>query len=576
MKKTRRTTEKPAARTRPEFRMTPARYALAFGAAALATLLAYAPALRGEFVLDDLSLSFTGQEYFNAPLRTWLIGVRPLLSLSFFANFQLFGGQPFSFHLVNVLLHTLTGGLVFLIVRKLLPLAGESGLRRDALSGFAAGIFLLHPIQTESVAYVASRSEVLSVLFCYAALAVFLLRRREAISWTTAVAVALLFGVAVNTKEHTAVLPAILLLTDYYWNPGFSLRGALRNWRLYVLIAAGGALAARMVYRVLWASNTAGFRIKDMPWDVYFYTQGRVIWSYIRLFFLPFGQNLDPDVALSRSPLDGGAVFAWLALAAVTGVAIWRRRRYPLASYGWLVFLALLAPTSSVMPIADVMAERRMYLPLIGMLLVVVEFLRHWKVSPSRLVAALAAVLCAAGILTSVRAQVWSSSFALWQDTVARSPGKSRPHQQIGFVYYSRGRCDLALEHYQKAVAIGPPDYRAVVGLGTAYDCLGREEEALAQFRQAARLVYTAHIQSLLGMVYIKMGKVHEAAVALDAAERLDPGFSDTYAYRGALYEQSAQWEAAGGEFRRALSLNPSNQTAQLGLARLAARSRGR
>lgn len=552
--------------------MSPARYALAFGAAVLATFLVYAPALHGDFVLDDLYLAFAGLEFLNAPLRTWLVGVRPLLSLSFYANLKLFGEQPLGFHVVNVLLHTLVGGLVFLIARRFLSIGGETGLRRDALAGFAAGLFLLHPLQTESVAYVASRSEILSVLFCYAALAVFLLRRREAITWPAAAAVLFFFAVAFNTKEHTAVLPAILLLTDYYWNPGFSFRGALRNWRLYALAAAGSAVAADMVYRVLRASNTAGFHVQDMPWNVYFYTQGRVIWSYIRLFFLPFGQNLDPDVALSRSPLEGGAIFGWLALAAVTGIAVWRRRQYPLASYGWLVFLALLAPTSSILPIADAMAERRMYLPLLGLLLVTIDLLRRWNASTPRLLAALAAMLCAAGILTAMRARVWSSPSALWEDTVAKSPRKSRPHQQIAFVYFSQGRCAQALPHYEIAARVAPPDYRVLSNWGLTLDCLGRHEEALDKLRQAARVNYGAHIQSLLGMVYVKMGRTREAALALDAAQRLDPAFADTYAYRGALFEQSGRRDDAEGQFRHALSLDPSNQTARLGLARLAAR----
>lgn len=556
--------------------MTRTRWGLAFAAATLATFLAYAPALRGEFVFDDLSLAFAGLEFLNAPLERWLIGVRPLLNLSYWANLKLLGGEPFSFHVANVALHTLAGALVFLIVRKLLALAGESGLKRDALAGFAGGLFLLHPLQTESAAYIASRSELLSVLFFHAAFAVFLYRRREAISWPAALAVLILFAVAFNTKEHTAVLPALLLLTDWYWNPGFSFRGAARNWRLYALIAAGGLAAARMVYRVLLRADTAGFHVKDTPWYDYFYTQGRVIWSYLRLFFLPFGQNIDHDVALSRSPLEGGAIFGWLALAALAGLAIWKRRQYPLASYGWLAFLLLLAPTSSLMPIADVMAERRMYLPMLGLLLVLAEFLRRWKTSQARLAAAMAVLLCAAGTLTALRARVWSSAFSLWSDAAAKSPRKSRPQQHLAFVYLTQGRCAEALPHYEKAAALGPPDYRVLTNWGLAYDCLGREEAALDKLQQAARLRYGAHIQSLLGMVYVKMGQREEAARALEAAERLDPSFANTYVYRGALLQQTGEWEAAAREFRRALSLDPANEGAQAGLAQTQPHLKGR
>ena len=102
---------------------------------------------------------------------------------------------------------------------------------RDVLSVFAAALFLLHPLQTESVAYVTSRSEVLSILFFFLALAVFLFRRNTAISVPVVILVLALFAMAFLTKEHTAVLPAFLLLTDYFWNPGFKFEGIKRNWK---------------------------------------------------------------------------------------------------------------------------------------------------------------------------------------------------------------------------------------------------------------------------------------------------------------------------------------------------------
>ena len=106
-------------------------------------------------------------------------GVRPLLMLSFWVNHRISDMQPFSYRFVNVLLHTLTGGLIFLIVRKLLDRAGRRGFLRDALAVFCAGLFLLHPVQTNRSPYVASRSECLSVLLFYAAFAVFFIAARR-------------------------------------------------------------------------------------------------------------------------------------------------------------------------------------------------------------------------------------------------------------------------------------------------------------------------------------------------------------------------------------------------------------
>ena len=266
-----------------------------------------------------------------------------------------------------------------------------------------AGLFLLHPVQTESVSYIASRSETLSVFFVLAAFVVFLYRRTEDIAVPRVVCILALFAAAALSKEHTVVLPVIFLLTDYYWNFEFAPSRIWRNWKLYVPIALGAGYASLKIMAILRRNPTAGFGMRDLRWPQYFLTECRVIWDYIRLFVFPAGQNLDPDIAISRTILSHGAIFALAGLLIVTVLAWIYRRRFPLASYGWFVWLILLGPTSSFMPIRDPMAERRMYLPFIGLLFITVEFLRRWKVSRNVLVAALALVLLIESGLTYQR-----------------------------------------------------------------------------------------------------------------------------------------------------------------------------
>ena len=241
---------------------------------------------------------------------------------------------------------------MFLVLRRILALAGVEEIAADRFSlPSARGLFLLHPVQTEAVAYVASRSENLSVLLVFAAYAIFLCRRTEAVSWARAAAVLLPAAAAVNVKEHAIVLPALLLLTDYYWNPGFSFQGIRRNWRLYVPLAAVAAVGLVTVHTLLGQATTAGFGIKGLAWYEYFFTQCRALFVYLRLFVLPFGQTVDYDFPVSRTVFDRGAIFGLAALVAISVAAwIWRRR-YPVASFGWFAFLILMAPTSSFVPI---------------------------------------------------------------------------------------------------------------------------------------------------------------------------------------------------------------------------------
>ncbi len=135
------------------------------GAAALIAYLAYQPALDGEFVFDDRYLPFLAPDAMIRPIGMWIGKIRPVLLLSFWAHLHLMGQEPYSYHLVNLLLHLLNAGLVFLLLRHLLARLDPADGRNPLLAGFGAALFLLHPLQTESVAYVASRSEVLCGTF---------------------------------------------------------------------------------------------------------------------------------------------------------------------------------------------------------------------------------------------------------------------------------------------------------------------------------------------------------------------------------------------------------------------------
>ncbi len=182
----------------------------------------YGPSLYGPFLFDDEHLSFTLPNFPVDSLRAWMAGVRPLLMFSYWVNYQISESYTFSYHAFNVVFHAANSVLVFFIASKILESAKVERPRRTLLAAFAGALFLLHPVNTESVAYVASRSENLSVLFFFSAFALFLYRRAAEIAWAPAALVLVLFGAAALTKEHTIVLPALLLLTDYFWNPPFS------------------------------------------------------------------------------------------------------------------------------------------------------------------------------------------------------------------------------------------------------------------------------------------------------------------------------------------------------------------
>jgi tetratricopeptide (TPR) repeat protein len=466
---------------------------------------------------------------------------------------------PDGFHIVNFLCHLLNSILIFFITRKLLQPKPADWL----LPAFAAAVFLFHPIQTEAVSYIAGRSECLSVLFFLAAFAVFLYRRRPAVSWKVAILVLILFAAAAATKEHTLVLPALLLLTDYYWNPGFEFGGMRRNWRLYVPIALGAAAGLVFVARMLTRRGTAGFGLSDFTWYQYFFTQCRAFFVYLRLLVFPAGQSPDWDYPISRNLTDHGAIFGLAVILALAAAAIYFRRRYPLASYGFLVYVLLMAPTSSFVPIRDPVAERRLYLPMIGMLLVAVAALARMRVDRRKLAAALCAIVAVLGILTYRRNQLWASETALWEDTARVSPGKQRVHSQLAHAYFTNHRCLDAIAQYAEAARVAQPDYGLLVDWGLAYDCADQPDAALAKLRAAATLNPTEHVYSQIAMVYAKRSRWPEALEALDLAAKLNPNYDMIYDNRGGVRANTNDLAGAVADYGRALALNPANEHAR-------------
>ncbi len=536
-------------------------YALAGAAAVYLAFQIYAPALGGPFVFDDTFQPYHTPDFSNH-LGAWIHGVRPLLMLSYWLNYQV-SQAPGPFHATNVLIHLLNSALIFLIARKFLARETSDWL----LPAFAAAVFLFHPIQTESVSYIAGRSESLSVFFLLAAFTVFIYRRSPEISWKTSVAVLMLFVAAAATKEHTVILVALLLLTDYYWNPGFTFTGIRRNWRLYIPIALGGLGGVAFAVKILAHSDTAGFNLPEFTWYQYFFTQCRAFFVYLRLLVFPVGQDLDWEYPISRNILDHGAILGLLAILALVGLALYFRRRYPLASYGFLVYVLLMAPTSSFVPIRDPIAERRLYLPMIGMLLVAIAVLARIRVDRRKLVAALAGIVVVLALATYQRNQLWASDIAIWEDAARNSPAKQRVHFQLAHTYYANGRCRDAIAQYAYAARLEKPDYGLLVDWGLAYDCADQPDAAVAKFRQAAALDPKAHVYTQIAMVYAKRSQWPEALDALAQAEKLNPNYGAIYYYRGGIRAKTGDFAGAVADYQHALAIDPLMEPARAGLA---------
>lgn len=492
----------------------------------VAGLLAYSNSFSGVFVLDEQSAIVDNPNIrslataFSAPPEVGL-GGRPIASLSFALNYalapaagrdafsppppgypseahDLFRANLWGYHAVNLAIHLGSGLLVFGILRRTLAgtrLAPRFGPSATPLALSVSLLWVLHPLNTNAVTYVAQRVESLMGLF-------FLLtfycsiRAREAgqraMGWTAAAIASCLLGA--GTKEVIVVAPLLVMAYDWLFPfDGQKTRVPHERRWLYAGLFASWVLVLALV---LAFPRSASVGVAHENWTPlrYLATQAGIIVHYLRLSVMPwplvFDYEWPPTTALWEILLPGALLTTLLAL---TVVGLWRRR--PVAFVGAWFFL-ILAPSSSVLPIiTEVAAEHRMYLPLCGLLTLAVAgayrlLIRTTTPPRAGTIVLIASLLPSAlfGYLTYARNADYHSYERLWADTVAKRPDNPRARSNYATALLDSGRVSEAETHLKAAIAIRPNFPEAQANYGAVLCSQGRLEEGIVHFRKAIAL----------------------------------------------------------------------------------------
>ena len=477
------------------------RWALLLGPMLLAVLV-YSNALRNPFVYDDHrmvvenpSLRDLGNPLFVLVFQPF----RPAVNASYALDHALWGLEPFGYHLTSLLLHCLNVALLFRLIASL-PGTGASGPQAAAaarapgrgVAALAAALFAVHPMGTESVGYVASRSGVLCTSFVLVSLLCFqrvlaaapAARRRLWLAGGLAA-----FALALAAKETAAMLPVALVLADQLLLPAADPRRRARFLRFHAPLLALVAVGA---WIRLQAYVSAEASAPPHAFAENLLTQFGVVWRYLALFFAPVGQSLVhevPEVETLASPEALRGALAGAGLLALA-IACWSvRRRQPVAAFGMLWFLLMMVPSSAI-PLPEPSAEHRTYLASGGLFLalasLLAQALRALALPPARARAVAWAgalsLLAALSVLTLARNRVWSDPVRLWADAARKAPRVFAPHYQLARALHERGDCAAAVPHYQRAVELVPRYLDARNNLGICLAETGRLEDARRAF----------------------------------------------------------------------------------------------
>jgi hypothetical protein len=414
----------------------------------LAALIAFGGTLVGGFQFDDYAIF--SDPVLTSPSGWWEVWLpsqtRPLTYFTFWANYQLGGQSPVPYHAVNLALHLACVWLVFDVLKRLIP--GKAAF-------IAAGIFALHPLQAEPVAYIFARGTLLATLFCLLSLRDWTRGRH----WIAAI----WFAIALLAKEEVVAYPALLLLLYFTTSRN---RRELKPIALMFLLCLAAGLRVMYVAAAT-PGSAAGTQSGFTPLQ-YFATQGAVILRYLRLLFLPWGFTVDPEIPTNAQ---------WWAWAILIVAVIAAARWFSLNRAGlWFIGgLILLLPSSSIFPAADLAADRRMYFPLFAFATAIALLIGE-RLKP---------VLLVLLGLSVLRTQVWHTEESLWREAVERAPGKVRPKIQLARVVQP----SEAQQLLEDAKRIAPEDPLVASELGRMYLVSGSPEKALGEFGRALALV---------------------------------------------------------------------------------------
>ncbi|NQT93994.1 MAG: tetratricopeptide repeat protein [Lentisphaerae bacterium] len=444
---------------------------LLFGMLVLAAgLSAFVNGLDGTFVFDD-HVWIVENPAIRALRSSVLYSSRPIVGFTLYLNYAAGGLNPAGYHAVNIGIHLAAGLALFLLVLRTLELSGMGeGRRREWLAVSVAVIWVVHPLNTESVTYVIQRSESLMGLLYLLTLLCFAAGIRNSGRWHSVALCTCAIGMACKPVMVTA--PLAVLLYDRFFVSGSVMRAIRGRGAFYLLLACTWLVPLALLSAPHESSTSAGFGAGLVSPARYLAAQPAVIVHYLRIAFWP--KELCLDYGWSGAGSVGAILFPSIALAlalSATCVEGWRRSA---AAYAAAWFFLTLLPTSSVIPIADLAAEHRMYLPLAGIVALSVlgaeRFLRGagtrrgWKVgvSTALLFVLVLGVTIALGRRTTRRNEDYGSRESMWHSVLLVRPGNPRAGFGMGTALLARGDYAGAERHYI-AVLEGIPDAKTAL-----------------------------------------------------------------------------------------------------------------
>lgn len=508
--------------------------------------------------------------FFDMDRRFNYTKTRFFLFLTFAWDYQRGRGDPLPFHVTNTGIHIGSALLLYFLVLSLsmTPMlkhyTGAGG--KYFLAIVTSLVFLAHPLATEPVNYIYQRAEALALLFCLLTVLCFLrarLLREKGVPFRTPGHLLFLAGsllaffLGVFTKETLMTVPALFLLIEFFC---FPIRGESIPRRIgYILIYC---LPLLPLFKYMDILDRATDTISRQD---YFLTQMSVIRTYLRLLFIPAGQNIDHAFPLVTSFFNLQTLISFVFLCGLLLLipCLFNRQRFLSLSIAW--FFIQLSPSSSIQPILTLICEYRVYAALPGFSLFL-AILLSWLIPRRNLRVATAILLVAALSSTTIfRNRVWQSRISLWEDTVSKSPDLIRPRNNLGVAYRDAGLSKKARKEFLEVLKLDPEDVHALNNLATIEHQAGRMDEAEKLYRRVLSIdPERTEIYFNLGLLALAREDYANAEDAFRKTLAAGIEHADIHVNLGFCYARMDRFSDALREYQTALVLDPEYKMVNL------------
>jgi len=475
----------------------------------------------------------------------------------------------FGYHIVNMVIHLTAAVFVWWFVRLLFSTPQLKHIEDEKvkflLPFFAAMIFTVHPVQTQAVTYIIQRATSLAALFYTASIAFYIKYRLERNSgvkkyvFYAAAFMACLLGMF--SKETVFTLPLMLCAIEFFFFKDSIKKTALPLVPFLLTLAIIPIVVLFAHPSAMKETNEASGAISSFT---YLMTQFRVIVTYIRLFVFPAWLNLDYDFPISKSFFELRTIISFIFLLCIAASSVLLYKKHRLASFGIFWFFLTLAVESSVWPIKDVIYEHRMYLPLLGCLLVYLAltynlFARFKMVNVYVILNSVIILIFA--IAAYQRNFVWDNELSLWSDVIQKSPAKYRPYVNRGLARLRRFDLDNAMIDFRKALTLDSTNAIAYCNIGVIYGMEEVRDSAMMFFNKA--LQYDRYYEEALnnrGNLFYLKKQYDRAMNDFNIATLIKPYSPNAFNNRGTLYFIQGNYKRALMDFGTALKNDPASK----------------